>query len=491
VHAWRQYDCLSFAQGFYNERSDFFEPRLNNLGHNDGRAVSDFPIIQMLVGNIWKMTGVQTWIYRLINVIFLFFGLFFIYRLFLEQFKNKFFAALIAALVFTSSNLSYYGISTISDVQSFSLSMVGLYFFYDWVKSKRIKNLFLSILFFSFASLLKPSAALIYVLCLLYFLFDLIERKKPSTPLFTIRNLFRSALLLVPLIICIIWFRYANGYNDKNHSGFFLVGILPLWNLQDSDVQRILGEFLHDVLPQMIHGFILFSVFTFILTNSFFNFKKHTASSLILIACLVFFVVYVILFFGAMDVHDYYLINMTGILVIALFFAFKIIAGGLLSKNMGIVLFVLSFFVILNSWSSGLKTWVNTNCNVQSFENSILYNSTQQQRIFWIYWLDRGKFKSLEKNSVDFAKFGISKSDTIFCLGDETINRALYLLNRVGYSNYNTSIENVPLFLSTHRCIKYVFLLDGSLESNKSLENIFSHKVYKKDGLSVYRIIHQ
>jgi len=489
VHAWRQFDCLSFAQGFYNNRSNFLEPRLNNLGNNDGRAVSDFPVVQMLVGNIWKLTGVQTWIYRMINVVFLFFGLFFIYRLFLKQFKNKIFAALIAALIFTSPNLSYYGISTISDIQSFSLSMVGLYFFLNWVKLKIRKDLIRSLLLFSFALLLKPSAAFIYILCMLYFLFDLMEQKNQRANLIGVKNILRIALILFPLVICFIWFQYANSYNLKNNSGFFLVGIFPIWELKNSEVLRILSAFIYDILPQIIHPIVLFLVCLFILANSFFNFKKQKTASIILIALFVLFIVYVLLFFGAMDVHDYYLINMTGVLVVALFFIFKVLGDHVFLKNTRIVLFVLSFFVILNSWSSGSKTWINTNSNVKSYENSILYNSTQEKRIFWIYWLDRSKFQSLENNLVDFTKFGISNSDTVFCLGDETINRSLYLLNRVGYSNYNTSVENVPLFLSTHKSVKYVFLLDGSLKSNKKLEAIFSNKIYDKDGLSVYKII--
>ena len=85
-HAFRQYDCLSFAQAFYNNRATLLEPCVNNLGNaGNGKTASEFPLVQFLVGNIWKVSGISSLIYRLVNVLFLYLGLFFIYKLFIIQ----------------------------------------------------------------------------------------------------------------------------------------------------------------------------------------------------------------------------------------------------------------------------------------------------------------------------------------------------------------------------------------------------------------------
>src|ERR1043166_1294143 len=83
-HSFRQYDCLSFVQSFYNNRATLFQPAMNNLADTGtGKVAAEFPIIQFLAGNLWKLTGPYTFIYRLINLFFLFLGLFSIYKLFL------------------------------------------------------------------------------------------------------------------------------------------------------------------------------------------------------------------------------------------------------------------------------------------------------------------------------------------------------------------------------------------------------------------------
>src|SRR5688572_28598403 len=183
-HSFRQFDCLSFAQSFYNDRGTLMEPCLNNLGDNgNGKTASEFPIIQYFIGNLWKLTGVNTFTYRFLNLLFLFTGLFFVYKLFYEEFKNKVFAYLVSAFIFTSPILSYYGVSVLSDVQAFSLSLIGFYFFYSWTKSKEKIYFTLFLLFFLFAGLLKVSSAILYMICILYWLIGLVEEKRNGSNL--------------------------------------------------------------------------------------------------------------------------------------------------------------------------------------------------------------------------------------------------------------------------------------------------------------------
>lgn len=152
VHAWRQYDCLSFAQNFHNNNATLLQPELNNLGHTgNGRSVSEFPLIPYVIGNIWKITGINSMIYKLFNLLVLILGLFYLYKLFLLELKDKIISTLITGLIFTSPILSYYGVSTLSDIQAFSFSIMGLYCFFNWFKNQKNQNLI-----FSFYSFLLP-----------------------------------------------------------------------------------------------------------------------------------------------------------------------------------------------------------------------------------------------------------------------------------------------------------------------------------------------
>ncbi len=138
IHSWRQSDCLSFALNFSNGRASFLQPSVNNLGlSGDGKAASDFPIIQYLIGNIWKVTGVNTSVFKFTNVLFLFFGLIFVFKLFMwATAKNVGVSMLGALLINTSPNLAYYGVTTISDIHALSLSFIGIYFFALWMDKK-------------------------------------------------------------------------------------------------------------------------------------------------------------------------------------------------------------------------------------------------------------------------------------------------------------------------------------------------------------------
>ena len=489
VHAWRQFDCLSFAQSFYHNRGTLLEPSVNNLGNTlTGKAASDFPIVQFLVGNIWKITGVHTIIYRLINLAFLVFGLFYIYKLFLEEFKNKIFAACFAALIFSSANLSYYGISTISDIQAFSLSMIGFYFFYNWIKTKSNQKLILFVSVFSLAGLLKASSAMVYLLCLLYLFFEAIENKKVKLSLFSKQNILKSFLLLLPFLIWSAWFIYANNYNIKNRNSFFLVGTLPIWDLQPQRISDNFNSLIFNLLPQILNPFLLIGVLIFIIANSFFNLKKYFSASLILISCVVIFIAYILLFFDAFDVHDYYLITSTGIVVVALFFIFKIIYHNYVINNFKIVWTVLLIMLLFNTYTSGIKTWKKINCNVNNIENSIVFNAFEQKNFFWIYWFDRQYYKALEDPKLDIKKIGVLESDTILCLGDGTINRSLYLLDRVGYTSVNTSEDNAANFVNNHKNIKYIFVIDPGLKKNTKLTTLLTNKVFEKESLSIYKI---
>jgi len=302
------------------------------------------------------------------------------------------------------------------------------------------------------------------------------------------QNLIKFLLLLIPFLVWSVWFIYANNYNIKNRNSFFLVGTLPIWDLQPQRISDNFNSLLFNLLPQILNPLILTTTIIFIIGNSFFNLKKYFTNTLMLISCLVIFVFYVLLFFDAFDVHDYYLITSTGVFVVALFFIFKIIYTTYVIHNFKIVWTVLLLMLLYNTYTSGIKTWKKINCNVNNIENSIVFNAFEQKNFFWIYWFDRQYYKALEDKTLDIKKIGVLESDTILCLGDETINRSLYLLDRVGYTSVNTSNDNAVAFVNEHKNIKFIFVINPTLRKNQKLASLFKNKIFEKESLSIYKI---
>lgn len=488
LHAFRQYDCLSFAQGFYNNRGTLIEPCINNLGNTGtGKTASEFPIIQYFVGNIWKLTGISTLIYRLLNLLFLFAGLFSVYKLFYYEFKNKIFATLVSAFIFTSPILSFYGVSVISDIQAFSLSMIGFYFFYTWSQSKNSSHFILFLLLFSLAGLLKASSAVLYILCFIYYLITLYESTTLRLSLNSKTSVKILLLFVLPAIVWVLWYWYVQYYNQKNNGGFFLIGILPIWDMPKAEIIETMQSFIYNVLPSFFNPFILFLIFIVVTTSCYISFRKKHVATVMLLFCLFAFVGYVFTFFKALDRHDYYLINMTSVLILAFFFCFKI-TENVIFFNLRLSLFVLSLLIAVFTYTSSVKTWKKINFNVQGIGNALVFNAAEQKDFFWIYWLDRKEFHVLEDKTLNIEKLGITKFDTILTMGDFTINRSLYLLNRVGYTDYKKPTSQTAEFIKSHKSIKYIVTLNHWLESDSNLVPFFKNKIYQQDSLSIFKI---
>ena len=75
IHECRKSDSLTQAVQYYRGTS-FLEPKTNWIATNGNQnAAAEFPIIYYLVGQIWKMTGYQLWIAKLLSLGMLFVGI--------------------------------------------------------------------------------------------------------------------------------------------------------------------------------------------------------------------------------------------------------------------------------------------------------------------------------------------------------------------------------------------------------------------------------
>ncbi|MFV0269308.1 MAG: ArnT family glycosyltransferase [Draconibacterium sp.] len=163
-HTWRQADCLSITMNYYKENLNFFTPEVHWTGDKEnGKTMSEFPIIYYTVAQLWKIFGQQEFISRLINILIVFSGLFSLFKLSGRILKDTFWSFFIPLIVFTSPLLIFYTNNFLSNAPAFGLALTGTYFFYRYDEKHNKKWLILSMAFFTLSGLLKITSLIIFM----------------------------------------------------------------------------------------------------------------------------------------------------------------------------------------------------------------------------------------------------------------------------------------------------------------------------------------
>jgi len=101
-HQWRQADCLAFTLNYYEDDLNFFTPSIQWIGNDGhGRTISEFPILYYSVAQLWKLFGKQEIIFRLINILIVFSGLLYLFKLMKGKLNSNFWAFARVILLFT------------------------------------------------------------------------------------------------------------------------------------------------------------------------------------------------------------------------------------------------------------------------------------------------------------------------------------------------------------------------------------------------------
>lgn len=102
THMWRQADCLSITQHYY-EGNNFLEPEMHILlgdEYTTGRSAGEFPVLYYTIANFWKLFGKSYWSYRIFYAIILIGGIWSFYRSLVLIFKERFWPALLSLLLY-------------------------------------------------------------------------------------------------------------------------------------------------------------------------------------------------------------------------------------------------------------------------------------------------------------------------------------------------------------------------------------------------------
>ncbi|MBK8503623.1 MAG: glycosyltransferase family 39 protein [Saprospiraceae bacterium] len=326
IHQWRQADCLSLATNYYEDQNPFLEPSVHYLGRDGtGKTISEFPIIYYAVAKIWTITGRNIWVYRSLIALLFFLGLTALFKLIEREVENSYAGLFVGLLMFTSPVMVYYSNNFLMNIPALSLAMMGIYFFYTFKHTKQTKHFIWCCFFYTLAALLKVSSLLSFIAIIMVILMDNFLIKFSDQKTFRLNYKSIIAILMV-LIIPFLWYKYAVYYNNQHTGGIFLIGILPIWKMTMVEIKEtwryILIHMRFDYFRPFIEvTFAIVAVFTVVLHR---HVQKLTFILLILIGLGV--VCFCLLFFKALQWHDYYTIDLymlIPILIMSFFTAFK------------------------------------------------------------------------------------------------------------------------------------------------------------------------
>jgi len=165
-HSWRQADTAAVARNFIKQRFNLLYPQSDSLlslnpkqiPNPDRLFINEFPFYNALVALLYQRFGIHEYLARLVSIFFASLGAVTLYLLAQTLFGQK--IALLAAVYYALNPYNiYYGRVIMPDPVFVALSIMALYFWVTWLKSRRFWQALLFTLTFALALLVKPYAA--------------------------------------------------------------------------------------------------------------------------------------------------------------------------------------------------------------------------------------------------------------------------------------------------------------------------------------------
>jgi len=492
IHTWRQSDCYSFALNYYEEGHKFFQPAINWSGSpGNGKTVSEFPIIYYFVSFMWKIFGKHDFIFRGINLLIVFTGLYYLFKFVREFLEDDFWAYYIPILLFTSPVLVFYSNNYLMNAPALGMVLIGLYQYWRYYKYGRIGKLYVSMLFFLLAGLLKMTALILYLsLFIFHFLnfFPWFRNKISLGKQLKLQEMIPFFLVLTGITSWLVW---TDAYNSKYISGGFLRGILPIWQTSLGEALDLGTSLYTNLLPAFynITGLaVILGLFLWItLKRKAANPHLMSIASLVIAACLAF----ILLFYKAFSVHDYYLINLLiSIPLIAVLFLDYLKRNNIslfYSRHFRILSAIALFWLLYGTVVIQRANYDRTDTFVR---HTIILSRTEKDT--WQYFQDihRMDYEVFETITPYLRDIGIKRTDKVISIPDGTATVTLTLMDQKGYTDFGFNNlqggDRISHFIQEGA--KYLIISESSLAGQEYLVPYTQNKIGQYKEVSIYSL---
>lgn len=320
LHQWRQADGASLARSYHDHGMRFLEPQVHNVAGGDHHAVGEFPALYYAVACLYRVFGVHDAIFRWFNFAILVVGLFLYSRALLRWVDDLWLALALAPplLLLSSPLLAFYGFNFLPNTTAFALILIAGYAYVRFVETQRLVWFYFACAIACLAGLLKVPALVPFVaLVAAGGSLQLLSRREawvgqvPRWP-----HLFAAAIAVLGANAA--WILWARSYNEQHGSRLFLLGTKPLWEMSRKQFGNNLAFLLTDQrhmyfdLETLLALVLLIGVLLVLARRL----PRFVAS--LFVFTLLGSAAYLVLFFGQLRVHEYYLIDVMPLVALLL-----------------------------------------------------------------------------------------------------------------------------------------------------------------------------
>jgi hypothetical protein len=492
IHYWRQSSGLSIALNYEKEDVGFFEPTIHWTGDDkSGKTVVEFPLIYFIVGKIWKTVGHYEFIFRLLNLLIVYTGLFYFFRFLREFLKDNYWAIVLPLMLFTSPALVYYANSSLMDAPAFGLVLIGAYYYWRYFQSGKNTSFCLSMSLFLLAGLLKLSSVVLFTSILLVHLLANIRYLQKKLDF---KNIFRWQQLIpfsVVIIVNLAWFLWAKAYNEENIGGVFLQRLNPIWETELYEGLYIGRLFYTNLLGSM---FNLPALFLSLLLFIWLLYKYRLSNPLLMGLTLLSFgggILYILSFYKAMTAHDYYLVNLVIVIPLILVTFIDYLRNhhpGLFREKalkgvamIGLILMVYGTMVDQRARYDIGDTFVKHTIILDKDKKDVYYSYQENYR---------NRFQALESIEPYLREIGIRREDKVISIPDITPNYTLYLMDQKGVTDYGhghlKDSARIQHFINTGA--KYLIVNDPGILDSLYLQPFLGRKLGSYENVSIFSL---
>jgi hypothetical protein len=453
-------------------------------------VASEFPILYYVIGNIWKITGQQEWIFRFVNVLIAFLGMFYLFKLFSELFHSIFPTLFLSFFLFTSPIYIYYTNNFLADATALNLVFVGWYQFYQFYKIHKTRLLIYTLILFTVAGLIKISSLFSFFALGGIALFETVGWIKPKS-----KTLFKPIHILffiLPFIPIILWYSYAIIYSESNGNSYvFLKGILPIWDLSAAGISETFSQFLAIQKPRMFNSAVHVLTVVFFVVNMS-NYKRiHPVIWFLNLFLFLGVVLFFLLFYQVFDIHDYYLINSLIFYLFTWFTFFYFISNRtqLFHKTPVKLVVISSLIFLVFIGSVHVRHRYNTKDPIAFAGYD--YISQHDKDVFGWYQFDYNKNQLAYQEITPYLRsLGIQREDVVMVLGDVSINISLYNMDQIGFTNY-CDVHDYPnqVELAKSYNAKYLFVSEYQKENFKEYLPYMKKEIGKFKNILIYPLL--
>ncbi|MES2591327.1 MAG: glycosyltransferase family 39 protein [Bacteroidota bacterium] len=466
THSWTQSERYALALGFLHNGFDLFHPSTFNLQSIDGITRVDFPINEYIVAIIMKLiSSTSPAIFRIYTLSLSITGLIFLYLLTKKITSSEIKSWLVVLFVFLSPVYVYYQAGFIPSVPAIAFIFIAYYFFFSYKDTNKNKHFYLSVTFFLLAALIRIPFLIFLFSALLHQAWLIIKHKKIKW--------FEISAFIVAFSLFAAYYRY-NVHLGRMYGNMFLDSFLPARNIKEfKDILLNMYTYWKFQYFTKAHYYLLFaallySLYTFIRHRGIPEKDKKYWFHLFIMGsgATLYFLLMMCQFYD----HDYYFLDSLFIPIVFLFIC-SINNIKLESKAKKVFWSICLLIAVLYFFKGTVKV--------------------QKERYTTYEWdrveASRQNFTGIDKY---MDSIGISKDAKILVIESYSTNIPLILMNRKGYTVYQTNRDDafMPLFKYDwdYVAIQDVFLVSDVLNYYPILNSLLE-KVAGNGKISFYK----